>query len=72
MLNKNSIQRSSPTKSCVLYRFVESIGGFVDMNAAKSSDVRDRATFVLTEVMKKHKKIISYPTSNDSYKSSDN
>ena len=37
-LLKNSIQRSSPTKSCVLYRFVVSIGGFVDMNSAKSGD----------------------------------
>ena len=37
-LLKNSIQRSSPTKSCVLYRFVVSIGGFVDMNPAKSGD----------------------------------
>ena len=37
-LLKNSIQRSSPTKSCVLYRFVVSIGGFVDMNFAKSGD----------------------------------
>ena len=34
----NSIQKSSPTKSCVLYRFVVSIGGLVEINAAKSGD----------------------------------
>ena len=36
-LNKNSIQRSSPTKSCVVYRLVGSIGGFGNVNDAKSN-----------------------------------
>ena len=39
---------------------------------SKSSDVSVRATFTLTEVMEKHKKIVIYPTRNDSYKISDN